>query len=41
MRTMEIPEEIRSLTFEQMNGRRRGDRILFPLSEGAYTVVVG
>ena len=28
-------------TLEEMNGRRRGDRILFPLSEGAYTVVVG
>lgn len=26
---------------EEMNGRRQGDRILFPLSEGAYTVVIG
>ncbi len=26
---------------EEMNGRRIGDRIVFPLSEGAYTVVIG
>ena len=26
---------------EEINGRRIGDRILFPLSEGAYTVVIG
>jgi alpha-L-rhamnosidase len=28
-------------TLEEMNGRRQGNRILFPLSEGAYTVVIG
>ena len=28
-------------TLDEMNGRRIGDRIVFPLSEGAYTVVIG
>ena len=35
--------KINGLDFKlsEINGRRIGDRIVFPLSEGAYTVVVG
>ncbi len=29
------------MKLSEMNGRRIGDRIVFPLSEGAYTVVIG